>query len=271
MSDAKTLTGYSDPEDVFAFSNADAEVVLANISDYGNATLAEQNVKNLVYSWRPDAIWTNGDNTYSTIYAYADTIGGYYGEFVDRNLLWPCPGNHDWDDDTLAAYLAYFDGVVAKRYYYKKVFGPVAIYFLDSNPETPDGNTTSSRQYEWLVDALETSQSPWNLVAFHHTPWGSCSARANDEWMRWGFGDLGADIAFNGHCHVYERVLKDCYHITNGCGGSGLYGFGTPIEGSQVRADDWNGAGKLVATPTKLTWQFHTYDGALVDRLVLEQ
>jgi hypothetical protein len=271
MSEAKTLQGYSACEESFAFSNADAEVVLANIADYGSITTAETLVRDLVYSWRPDAIFTNGDNTYSAAFDYATSIGGYYGEFVARNLLWPCPGNHDWDDGTLVSYMDYFSGVASYRYYYKKVFGPVSVYFLDSNYQTPDGNTDSGEQYDWLVNELVNTRSTWNIVTRHHPAWGSSLQYGGVETQRWDLEGLGVDIVINGHAHLYERVLKDTYYITNGAGGSALYSFATPIEGSQVRYNSMHGAGKIIATPNKLVWQFHSYDGALVDRLELEK
>ena len=271
MSTEQSITGFSTGEDVFEFSAADNEVVLANISDYGNGSAAELNVANLVSGWRPDAIFTNGDNSYSTLYDYDTSIGLYYGDYVDRNLVIPSPGNHDWDDGTLAVYLAYFAGVVKNRYYYKQTIGPVSLFMLDSNSVTPDGNTISGAQYQWLAGALAASRSPWNIVAFHHPPFTSGIVHDPEVDMRWGFGALGADMVFNGHNHQYERLYSDTYYIVNGAGGSSLYNFTTPASQSQFRYNTYNGAGKLIATPNKLKWEFFNYLGASIDTLTLEK
>jgi tartrate-resistant acid phosphatase type 5 len=267
MSTAKTLTDYSAEEDVFSFSNADAEVVLAHIADFGDGGANETLVRDLVYGWKPDAIFTSGDNSYAN---YAADVDAFYGEYVDRDLLWPCPGNHDWDDGTLAAYFSYFYDVTGTRYYYKKTFGPVSLFMLDSDTETPDGTTIYDAQYEWFARDIQASRSPWNIVSFHHPPYTSSSSHAATTGMRWGFGDLGADLVLNGHNHQYERLYEDTHYIVNGAGGRPLYGFTTPVSQSIVRYSDMHGAGKLIATPTKLRWEWRNYLGALIDSLEVE-
>jgi acid phosphatase len=269
MSTAKTLTDYSAEEDVFSFSNADAEVVLAHISDFGSEDDNEEKVRDLVYGWKPDAIFTSGDNSQAD-YDYIDDVDYYYGEYVDRELLWPCPGNHDWDDGTLAAYFSYFTDVAGNRYYYKKTFGPVTLFMLDSNANTPDGITTSDAQYEWFAREIQASRSPWNIVACHHPPYSSSAVHAGNTSLRWGFGALGADMVLSGHNHQYERLYEDTHYIVAGTGGQFLYNFTTPVSQSVLRYNAFHGAGKLIATPTKLRWEWRTYLGALIDSVEVE-
>jgi predicted phosphodiesterase len=271
MSTTKTISGYSPEEEVFSFSNADAEVVLAHVSDIGNETANKQSVADLVYSWRPDAIFTSGDNCDSTVQNYALNVGSYYGEYVARDLIWPVPGNHDWDDNTLAAYFSYFSSVVGAAYYYKKTFGPISLFMLDSNANTPDGNTTSGAQYAWLARELAASCSPWNIVSQHHPAYGSSLQYGSVTAAQWGYGALGADIVFNGHAHLYERSYNDTYYISAGTGGSALYSFTTPTAYSQFRYNTLHGAGKLIATPNKLRWEWRNVSGALIDSLELEK
>lgn len=272
MASIKTLLGYSDGEDVFAFSNADAEIMLAHVSDFGTEDANEQLVADLVYEWKPSAIFTSGDNSQGGL-DYDDDVEAYYGEYVGRNLMWPCPGNHDYNDGLLACpeYFAYFNGSINNRYYYKKTFGPVSLFMLDSVAYTPDGVTTSGAQYAWLARELQSSRSTWNIVSCHYPPYSSASERSPGETgMRWGFGALGADIVISGHNHQYERLYYDTYYIVAGTGGQTIRAFDTPLSGSQFRYNDTFGAGRLIVSPTKLRWEWRTYDNALVDSITLE-
>lgn len=244
--------------------------MLAHISDFGTENATETLVANLVYSWRPDAIFTSGDNSQGGL-NYEDDVGADYGEFVDRKLLWPCPGNHDWEGGTIADYMDYFSDVVENRHYYKKVFGPLALFMLDSVAYTPDGYDTDSAQYDWLARELPASNAPWNIVSLHYPPYSSGATHGSIEDLQWGFGALGADMVFSGHDHIYERLYVDTYYIVAGMGGSSLYSFGDTVTGSQFRYNSLNGAGKLIATPNKLKWAFYSYDGALVDSLTLDK
>jgi hypothetical protein len=271
VSSRKTLTGSNTQDDVYAFSNADNEVVLANIGDYGAENSEETLVAELVKSWVPDAVFTNGDNSQADN-DYDDDVYEDYSEFVDRNILWPCPGNHDWDDGDLGAYFGFFGDVVNDRYYYKKQFGPVTLWMLDGNSQTPDGNTADSPQAQWLARECANSRSPWNIACIHQPPYSSSIIHPSSEDMQWLFADAGIDIVFSGHNHQYERISKDgIYYIVNGLGGQAIYNFDTPIDGSEFRYNALHGAGKLIATPTKLVWKFFSYDGAEVDSLTLEK
>jgi hypothetical protein len=270
MSAEHAIKGRSAGEDIFAFSNADAEVVLAHISDFGRVNINASRVAALVKGWKPDAIFTSGDNSQTGL-QYAAQVGGNYPWAVARNLIYPSPGNHDYEDGTGAAYLDYFSNVVANRFYYKAVFGPVAIYLLDSNSVTPDGNEIGGAQYRWLVHETSNTRSPWNIVAFHHPPYTSSAVYGPEPTMRWGFGAMGIDLVLNGHTHIYDRLFVDTTYIVAGMGGSDLYPMGTPDPNSIFRYNTMQGAGLVLATPTKFVWRFHTYDGALIDTFTLEK
>ena len=271
MSAQKSLTGSNRADDLFAFSNADNEVVLANIGDYGTEDSNETLVAELVKSWVPDAVFTNGDNSQADN-DYDDDVYEDYGEFVDRNLLWPCPGNHDWDDGDLTGYLGFFGDVVNDRYYYKKQFGPVTLWMLDGNSVTPDGNTADSPQAQWLERECSNSKTPWNVAVIHQPPFSSSIVHPSNEDTQWNYEDAGIDVVFSGHNHQYERLLVGGVHyIVNGLGGQTIYNFDTPTAGSVVRYNALHGAGKLIATPTKLAWKFFSYDGAEIDSLTVEK
>jgi tartrate-resistant acid phosphatase type 5 len=270
MSTEYAILGRSDAEDIYAFSNADAEVVLAHISDYGRVNLNASRVAALVKGFKPDAIITSGDNSQTGL-LYDQQVGGNYPWAVERNLIYPSPGNHDYEDGTGAAYLEYFEDVVANRFYYKAVFGPVAVYLIDSNSQTPDGNTVDGAQYDWLVHETTNTRSPWNIVAFHHSPYTSSAVHGATTAMRWGYGAMGADLVLTGHTHLYDRLYVDTNYVVAGTGGSDMYAFGEPDPYSIFRQNTIHGAGLVKATPTKLTWEWYGYDGALMDTFTLEK
>jgi hypothetical protein len=59
--------------------------------------------------------------------------------------------------------------------------------------------------------------------------------------------------------------------IVNGAGGSSLYPFGTPLAGSQVRYNADYGALFAEATPSRLTFQFVTRMGQVVDAYQMQK
>ena len=274
MSTAKTLRGYSDQEQIFDFSNADNEIVLANISDYGTEDANETKVATLVRSWNPNAIFTNGDNSQAG-YDYEDDVQADYGVFVDRNLLFPCPGNHDWNNEgatpTAVNYLTYFNGVVDGRYYYSKQLGPVTLYMLDGNSYTPDGNTSDSLQAEWFLRTSANCQTPWKVACIHQPPYTSSAVHGSTEASQWDYSDM--DLVLSGHVHQYERLsVGGTNYIVNGLGGQTIYAFSSTIlSGSRYRYNALHGAGKMIVTPKRLVWSFYSYDGVLVDTITLEK
>ena len=271
MSTATLIAGVSSQEDVWAYGTADNEIVLANIGDYGTEDANEQKVADLVDSWRPNAIFTNGDNSQDGN-NYEQDVDDYYGDYVARGVFWPCPGNHDWDDGTLEAYLEYFDDAVGGRYYYARTIGPITLFMLDGNSVTPDGNDADSYQADWLATRALKCRSPWKIACIHQPPFTSSATHGSTAASQWDFEGAGIDIVFSGHAHLYERLLVDGQpYIVNGLGGRVPYNFSTALSTSLVRYNTLHGAGKLIVTPTKLVWGFYNYSGALIDSLTLEK
>jgi tartrate-resistant acid phosphatase type 5 len=252
-------------------------VRFAVIGDYGAGGQAEQDVANLVKSWKPDFILTVGDNNYPV--GAAETIdwriGAFYHEFIypykgalgrgaDRNRFFPTLGNHDWNTDQAQAYLDYFT-LEGNERYYDFVWGDVHFFALDSDYREPDGVTLGSRQALWLQNGLAESKSIWKLVYMHHPPFTS-GKRGPVEWLRWPFKEWGADAALFGHDHFYERLSIDGFpYFINGLGGGGIYDFGQIAEGSQVRYNADYGAMLVVADPRQVTFQFINRSNEEVD------
>src|SRR5437016_5481602 len=264
----------------------------AVIGDFGYAGNPEQQVANLVHSWSPDFVITVGDNNYnsgqaSTIDA---NIGQYYHDFIypylgsygagsptGANRFFPSLGNHDWGDvypNPAGAQpsLDYFSLPGNERYYTFQQ-GPVALFALDSDPNEPDGTSSTSVQAQWLQGQLAASTATWKLVYFHEPAYSSGSHGANLD-MRWPFQAWGATAVLSGHDHTYERLVEDNNfpYFVNGLGGNGRYPFGNPVPGSQVFYNDDFGAMLVDAQADHLTFQFigaWAHAGQVIDSYTL--
>jgi tartrate-resistant acid phosphatase type 5 len=249
----------------------------AVIGDFGGNGQPEKDVANLVKSWNPDFIITVGDNNYPD--GSADTIdltiGQYYHEFIspytgrfgqgaDSNRFFPVLGNHDWNTDQAHPYLDYFTLPNNERYY-DFTWGPIHFFAIDSDSREPDGVSKSSTQADWLKERLSTSDSPWNVVYFHHAPYSS-GLHGSTEWMRWPFQKWGADVVLSGHDHTYERLLEDNIpYFVNGLGGGAVYNFNEVVSGSQFRYNSDYGAMLVTASDTQMDFQFYDRKGDIID------
>ena len=166
-------------------------------------------------------------------------------------------------------YLAYFDlpsGPGQERYY-DVVLGPVHLFALDSDPNEPDGITSTSVQAEWLRTGLAASTAPWKLVFLHHPPYSSAAVHGSTPELQWPFGAWGATAVLAGHDHTYERLVVDGLpYFVNGIGGAALYGMGTPLPGSQVRFNADYGAMLIEATTAWITFRLFDRTGVECDR-----
>jgi hypothetical protein len=250
----------------------------AVIGDYGRAGLPEQAVAYLVAQWRPDIVLTTGDNDYPAGEAATldRNIGRYYHAFIAPyhsqlgtgatvNRFFPALGNHDWYTAGAQPYVNYFT-LPGNERYYTFSRGPVQFFALDSDPHEPDGTTSDSPQGQWLQGQLQASHACWKIVYFHHPPYSSGTTHGSSVWMQWPFRQWGVDVVLNGHEHSYERLEVDgLLYVVNGAGGSRLYPFGPPLAGSQVRYNADYGALFVEATPSRLTFQFVTRTGQMID------
>lgn len=255
----------------------------AVIGDYGGGGIPEADVAALVLAWQPDLILTTGDNNYpsgsaETIDAnigqfYHTYIYPYFGEYGSgalENRFFPTLGNHDWNTDQARPYLDYFT-LPGNERYYDFTWGPVHFFALDSDSREPDGVGLGSLQAAWLKERLAASETPWQIVYFHHPPYSS-GVHGSVEWMRWPFAEWGADAVLAGHDHTYERIHRDgIVYLVNGLGGGSKYRFFSPVDGSQVRYNLDYGAQLVEASPLYIRFQFVNRSGELIDEFTLSQ
>jgi tartrate-resistant acid phosphatase type 5 len=264
-----TLIPTATPEPVVRF---------AVIGDFGLAGKPEADVAQLITSWQLDFIITTGDNNYpngaqETIdenigQYYSDYISPYFGNFGsggEINRFFPTLGNHDWVTNRAQAYFDYFT-LPGNERYYDFVWDPVHLFALNSDSREPDGVGQSSIQAQWLKEKLAVSTSPWKIIYMHQPPYSSAH-HGPTNWIQWPFKEWGATAVLAGHDHVYERlIINNLPYFVNGLGGSpSIYWFESPLEGSQLRYRDDNGAMLVTATSEEITFEFITRTGALID------
>lgn len=266
-----------------ASPTAEDVLLFAAIGDYGQAESRKAFlVAEMIDSWKVDFIVTTGDNNYPDGQAetiddnigkfYHRYIGGYIGSYnrgSEENRFFPSLGNHDWSGDGFGPYLEYFT-LPGNERYYDFVEGPVHFFILNSDTREPDGVGLSSVQAAWLREAMEDSETPWQIVVMHHPPYSS-GLHGSSDWMQWPFAEWGADAVLAGHDHLYERlVVEGLLFITNGLGGNrDIYDFTNILPQSQFRYNDSHGALLVQATNEWILFEFINIDGEMVDSFTL--
>ncbi len=263
--------------------NDQQSVHFAIIGDYGLAGKAEEDVANLVKSWKPDFIITTGDNNYpngadSTI---DHNIGQYYHEFISPyhgsfgsgdtvNRFFPSLGNHDWRSPGAEPYLKYFT-LPGNERYYDFARGPVHLFAIDSDDHEPDSITASSVQALWLKKKLSESTARWKLVYFHHSPYSSAE-HGNSPKLQWPFKEWGATAVISGHDHTYEQlIVNGLPYFVNGSGGAELYKWGKEVEGSKAKYNTDHGAMDVHADNSKIEFRFVTSRDSLIDTYTISR
>jgi predicted phosphodiesterase len=257
--------------------------MFAAIGDFGTDDERQRRVSDLVGSWGPDFIITAGDNRYGNRSMDA-VIGGHYCDWLNGvqggdlcsgkassvNRFFPSAGNHDYrDGGGISEYTDYFTlpgvdiestNTSGTELYYDFVQGPVHFFAIDSHGASKD------TQKEWLEKTSVASASKWKIVFFHHAAYSSSSAHGSDSSMQWDFAAWGVDAVIAGHDHTYERIEHDgVLYFVNGLGGRSIYELGQPVEGSQVRYNEDNGAMRITADSAEMTFEFVATSGTVID------
>lgn len=209
-----------DPADIEIEVEADT-LVFAVIGDYGYDGIHEEDVADMVKSWDPDFILTTGDNNYENgaLETLEANISKYYGDYIYNydapenyrcngnafmekiNRFFPSPGNHDVRSLAgIRPYLNFFT-LPGIEEYYTFSWGDISFYSLNSTA------TLIREQERWLENEIEKSNKKYNIVYFHHSPY-SGGKHGNERKMQLDFYNLGVDIVFTGHDHIYSRIEK---------------------------------------------------------------
>ena len=248
-------TGYTDERDIVAaFNNTGSGGTGAEADGFLlGAPIVGFTITNpgAGYTTRPAVTILGGGHEIYTVEADSDT-GQLF--FV---------GGREAD---LTPYLNYFT-LPGNERYYKKTFGDVDVFFLDTDKNEPDGIAVNSVQYQWFVNEVGNSTARWKIAVGHHVPKSSRpSYVANNGWMdAWDWPSRGVDLFIGGHAHVMEHIQTGGFdYITSGAGGHGLLPYGTPVAGSipASRINDKFCFTQLKLRQDSLTVNFIDQDGA---------
>ena len=257
--------------------------IVAVYGDIQGSTNA-QTTATMVRSWNPESVMLVGDDYYEADGDIDNTIGKYYHDYISPysgaygagsttgNHIWSALGNHEYSQSPgAAAYRNFFTfpSSPANETYYQLNQGNTDWFFVDSNPENPDGNTVGSVQYNWLQSAMTASTATWKFVVFHHPAYSSADSPDATN-MRWPFKDWGATAIFSGHHHVYERLnVNGLPYFISGLGGASIQGFGTIDPNSQFRYESQQGAMRLDIQPSSVKFDFFNRSGTLIDTYIV--
>jgi acid phosphatase type 7 len=176
---------------------------IASCSSSGDDETAD-----LVEDVDPDAVLALGDNVYQsgTLQQYRRCYDATWGRFKAKT--YPVPGNHDYETEGAAGYLAYFGeraGAPGKTYYSFDL-GAWHVVALDTNIDVG----AESAQLRWLRSDLEGDDHVCELAFFHHPRWSGGrhdSQQFVDPLWRL-LADEGVDVVLAGHDHNYQRFYK---------------------------------------------------------------
>ncbi|HUD11646.1 MAG TPA: cellulase family glycosylhydrolase [Candidatus Saccharimonadia bacterium] len=278
-------------------ATSDPVVVAAGDISTGTTDGGNKQTSDLVLSLKPTAVITMGDNQYNTGSAadFAKYFAPTWGRF--KNLIHPAPGHHEYyTDHTAAGYYSYF-GAAANNAsqpncksscegYYSFNLGSWHLIALNTNHYLTSPKAVcafvacdaSSAQVAWLKQDLANNTQACTLAYWSDPRWTSGTTHGSNPVIGpiWDALYAGhADLALNGHEHLYERFAKQnpqgqadpagIREIIAGTGGNDLYPFGTPIANSQMRNDTSKGVLQLTLHSDSYTWQFVPATGTFTD------
>lgn len=248
---------------------------LAVIGDFRGGNINAYNVSLLVKSWNPDFIVTSGDNFRPAEGTIDFQIGQFYNEFIAPyygsygtgdtvNRFFPALGNHDLEDSGLTVYTNYFT-LPGNERYYDFVKGYIHFFILNSNPSEVDSITSNSVQANWLMNAMLNSNSRYNIVILHHSPFSS-GAHGCNSTLQWNYKLWGASAVISGHDHNYERLFIDSLsYFVCGASGSPLYTTFYNYPGTQKFYSDNFGAMLINAYADSMILSYYNINDSLID------
>ena len=170
--------------------------------DPGGGGCRYGDTSDVVISIAPDVVLPLGDNQYEngTLAKYQQAYDPTWGRFKD--ISFPTPGNHDYDDPGASGYFSYFGSQAPGPYY---SFDRGAWHFVSLNSEI--AHHAGSAQEVWLDEDLAATDKTC-VVAYWHSPRFSSGPQGNDASMEPLYRSLhegGAEILLVAHDHFYER------------------------------------------------------------------
>ena len=232
-------------------------------------------------------IITMGDNAYPSgdqgaRNYYSRCFAPSWGGARIMSVIYPAPGNHDYDSGSGDPYFNFFGaraGPSGKGYYSFDLAGWHLIS-LNSELYFAAGNAAQAKaQEDWLRSDLQRSRAKCALAYFHRPYFSSGSHGMSDRlrplWEILFAG--GVDLVLNGHEHDYERFLPQTpagvadsvngmEQIVSGTGGASLRSFRQRLApNSAAHIQGRYGVLKLMLGDGEYTHAFIATDGSVWD------
>ena len=212
------------------------------LGDCGTGYQEQIDVKNAVigaYGNHFDGMLLLGDNAYQSGFdsEYQTNFFEKYTELTENTVIWPAPGNHDYNNHIpFSPDPAYYDAFNLPTYgecggvpsgtekYYSYNFGNIHFISLDSY-DVPRSATAAMGS--WLSQDLGANTQDWIVAYWHHPPYTKGSHDSdNDNFLDGELVEMreeilpilesyGVDLILNGHSHSYERSMLIDGHYGN--------------------------------------------------------
>jgi hypothetical protein len=263
-----TSTSSPTPTPTTTSTASSPDVVLVGAGDISTCSNNNDEATAKLLDGIPGTVFAAGDNAYEngTISEYTNCYDPTWGRSKARTK--PVPGNHEYQTSGAAGYYQYFNNPPE---YYAYDLGAWRIYALNSEIDV----SASGPQSTWLQADLRSNPHQCVLAYWHKPRWSSGSTHGSTSSMQaiWQIMyNAGAEVVISGHEHNYERfaemnasgsaVSAGLREFVVGTGGRGLYPFGSPLSGSQVRDNSSYGVLKLTLRPGAYDWQFVPVTGS---------
>jgi len=263
----------------FGLVTAEGEIVIAAAGDIAGCTWStDEATAQLLDSIALNSVLTLGDNAYPDGAEVEFT--GCYDPTWGRHkaMTYPSVGNHDYHQLAASGYFNYFGAAAGDptKGYYAFDLGTWRFYALNSNCSVVPC-FVGSAQEQWLRADLAANPRTCTAAFMHHPRFasGESGARRDNPSMgalHQAFYDASGDLWLTGHNHQYERLTRlsptgaidleqGIRHFVAGTGGAGLYVFGPPITGSEVRGAT-HGVLKLTLRAGGYDWEFVPVPGS---------
>ena len=236
-------------------STPGADPVLVGAGDIGDCGTDGDEATAALLDGIAGTVFTAGDNAYpsGTTVDFQKCYDPSWGRYKARTR--PAPGNHDWETQGLAGYLAYYGAAgqgAGGTSWYSYDLGTWHIIVLDSNCDKV-GCGADTPQGTLLAADLASSKAACTMAIFHH-PRFTSGEHGNEPVLDAFWRPLyaaGVDVIVNGHDHDYERfapqdpdgkldAARGIREFVVGTGGTTLRGFQKTAANSEVRlSNSW--------------------------------
>jgi 3',5'-cyclic AMP phosphodiesterase CpdA len=214
-----------------------------------NQTTEQFRIAGLMFGENPALVLHVGDLVYNpsgTYDSYQRNYFNYYASTMSSAPFFPCPGNHDYEVQNGAPFIAVHsvptDGVPPpdRGRYYSFDWGNVHFVAIDAMVSLDNAINNGGPMLRWLDNDLRSTRQFWKVVYFHQPPFAK-GPNENDlatynarQYVVPILDANGVQIVFSGHEHSYQRsvpIRKSAFvdpgvgtsYFTSGGGGALLY------------------------------------------------